>query len=552
MIVLIQSQAAAIDLCPAEPTWGGEANARIDRLGAQIPEVEYALIPHGLHVVGQAPSAVERLETLSAIAEAGIPSKEMRLAAAAIVDGEKVESAIQATGMAANDALRATLAKIAEMNRLMAQDHELSALLRALDGRFIQPVAGGDLMRSPEILPTGRNMHGFDPYRIPSAFAMSDGARQAERVVARHVADGNAFPETVAVVLWGTDNLKSEGGPIGQALALLGAKARFDAYGRLCGAALIPLAELGRPRIDVVVTLSGIFRDLLPLQTRLIAEACYLAATADEPPEENFIRKHALAYQAKCGCSADIAALRVFSNAEGAYGANVGLLIDSGAWSDDDEISNTYSRRKSFAYSRKGDSSPQADLLGAVLETVDFSYQNLDSVELGVTSIDHYFDSLGGMGRAAKRARGGKQAPVYISDQTRGEGRVRSLSEQVALETRTRILNPKWYEGMLKYGYEGVRQIEAHVTHTMGWPATTGQVEPWVYEQITRTFVADPAMRERLAALNPAASAKMANRVMEAHARGYWKPDPELLAAMNLAGDELEDRLEGVTSEIAA
>jgi len=476
----------------------------------------------------------------------------MRHAVAAIVDGADVEGAIEGAGLAPSDDVRATLRKIAEMNRLMAQDHELPALLRALDGRFIPPVAGGDLMRSPEILPTGRNVHGFDPYRIPSAFAVSDGARQADRILARHMADGHAFPETVAVVLWGTDNLKSEGGPIGQALALLGAKPRFDAYGRLCGAALIPLAELGRARVDIVVTLSGIFRDLLPLQTRLIAEACFLAATADEPIESNFVRKHALAYQAKSGCAIDTAALRVFSNAEGAYGANVGMLIDSGAWSDDDEISNTYSKRKSFAYSRKGEATQQLDLLGAVLETVDFAYQNLDGVELGVTSIDHYFDSLGGMGRAAKRARGGREAPVYISDQTRGEGRVRSLSEQVALETRTRILNPKWYEGMLKYGYEGVRQIEAHVTNTMGWSATTGQVEPWIYEQITRTFVADPEMRERLAALNPAASAKMANRVMEAHARGYWKPDAELLAAMTQAGDELEDRLEGVTTEIAA
>ena len=408
-------------------------------------------------------------------------------------------------------------------------------------------------MRSPEILPTGRNIHGFDPYRIPSAFAMADGARQAERVIARHLADGNAFPESVAIVLWGTDNLKSEGGPIGQALALLGARPRFDAYGRLCGAALVPLAELGRPRVDVVVTLSGIFRDLLPLQTQLLAEACYLAATADEPDERNAVRRHALAYQAKTGCDMETAALRVFSNAEGAYGANVNQLIDSGAWSDEDEISQTYSPgAKASPTAARARRRSRLALLGAVLETVDFAYQNLDGVELGVTSIDHYFDSLGGIGRAAKRARGGKPAPVYISDQTRGEGRVRSLNEQVALETRTRVLNPKWYEGMLKYGYEGVRQIEAHVTNTMGWSATTGQVDPWVYEQITRSFVVDPEMRQRLAALNPAAAAKMANRVMEAHARGYWKPDPELLAAMNEAGDELEDRLEGLPTEIAA
>ena len=204
------------------------------------------------------------------------------------------------------------------------------------------------------------------------------------------------------------------------------------------------------------------------------------------------------------------------------------------------------------AYGRNGNSSPQPALLRSALANVDLAFQNLDSVELGVTSINHYFDSLGGLGRAAARARGGAQAAVYISDQTRGEGKVRSLGEQVALETRTRMLNPKWYEGMLKHGYEGVRQIEEHVTNTVGWSATTGQVDPWIYEQITRTYMLDAEMRSRLATLNPAASVKMANRIIEAHQRGYWKPNPDLLSALQDAGNELEDRLEGVVPEIAA
>ena len=353
-------------------------------------------------------------------------------------------------------------------------------------------MAGGDLLRTPAILPTGRNVHGFDPYRIPSAFAMEDGLRQAERVLARYQADGNAFPESIAMVLWGTDNLKSEGGPIGQMLALIGARPRFDGYGRLCGAALIPLEALGRARVDVVATLSGIFRDLLPLQTKLLAEAAFLAASADEPAELNFVRKHALAYQAEHGGDIETAALRVFSNAEGAYGANVSMLVDGSGWDDEDELSETFSRRKCFAYGRDGNAAQQAALLQSVMKDVDFAYQNLDSVELGVTSINHYFDSLGGMGRSVTRARGGRVAPIYISDQTRGEGKVRSLTEQVALETRTRMLNPKWYEGMLKHGYEGVRQIEEHVTNTVGWSATTGQVDPWVYEQITLPMCSTP------------------------------------------------------------
>jgi magnesium chelatase subunit H len=227
------------------------------------------------------------------------------------------------------------------------------------------------------------------------------------------------------------------------------------------------------------------------------------------------------------------------------------MLIDNARWDDEDELAETFSRRKGFAYGRSGRPVQQAQLLQSVLAGVELAYQNLDSVELGVTTIDTYFDTLGGISRAVKRAKGphAAVAPVYIGDQTNdaiGGGAVRTLSEQVALETRTRMLNPKWYEGMLEHGYEGVRQIELHLTNTMGWSATTGQVQPWVYQQLTETFVLDPAMRDRLARLNPTASAKVANRLLEAHRRQYWQPDAQTLEALQRAGEELEDRLEGV------
>ena len=183
---------------------------------------------------------------------------------------------------------------------------------------------------------------------------------------------------------------------------------------------------------------------------------------------------------------------------------------------------------------------------------MEVTYQNLDSVELGVTTVDHYFDTLGGISRAVRQARGGTAAAVYIGDQTRGDGLVRTLSEQVSLETRTRALNPKWYEALLKHGYEGVREIEAHVTNTLGWSATTGEVSPWVYQQLSETYVLDDEMRARLAALNPKASAKIANRLIEAHERNYWSPDPATIDALRRAGEELEDRLEGIEVELAA
>ena len=495
---LIAEQAAAVDMDGHAP----------DKLWLTLIEAEGSLIPEGLHVLGRAMSEGQRAGYLDLL-----PSMD------------KTERA--------------------RLNALLSQDAEIPALLRALAGRFTAPVAGGDLIRSPQILPTGRNIHAFDPFRMPTEFALRDGAAQAQVLLDTHP----RLPRSIALVLWGSDNIKTDGGPIAQALALMGAKPRFDAYGRLCGADLIPLAELGRPRIDVLMTLSGIFRDLLPLQTKMLAEAAWKCATAeDEPLSQNFIRAHTLAYMDAQGVDIDTAALRVFSNAEGAYGSNVNQMVDSSAFGAEDELADAYEARKSFAYGRSGQPVRQAAMLQAALKDVDLAYQNLESVELGVTSVDHYFDTLGGIARAVKRQRG-VDTPVYISDQTRGSGKVRKLSDQIALESRARTLNPKFYEALLSHGAEGVRQIEAHVTNTMGWSATTQAVEPWVYQRISETFVLDAAMRARLAQLNPAASARMANRLLEASDRAYWAPDAATLAALQSAADELEDRLEGVAAE---
>jgi magnesium chelatase subunit H len=428
---------------------------------------------------------------------------------------------------------------------LLQEDGELTGLMRALSARFIDPVPGGDIIRSPEILPTGRNIHAFDPFRMPTAHALAVGAQQAQALLDTH----GSIPRSVALVLWGSDNIKTDGAPIAQALALIGAKPRFDSYGRLAGADLVPLAELGRPRVDVVMTLSGIFRDLLPLQTKMLAEAAWKAANADdEPLEMNPIRAHSLAHYDSLGCDFEEAALRVFSNAEGSYGSNVNHLVDSSAFGDEDELADAYQARKSFAYSRDGKSGSNKAMLQQTLNQVELAYQNLESVELGVTSIDHYFDTLGGIARAVRRARG-KSAPVYIGDSTRGKAKVRTLQDQVALETRSRSLNPKFYDLLLEHGHEGVRQIEAHITNTMGWSATTGEVQPWIYQRLSETFVLDPEMRERLASQNPKATMRMAGRLLEASDRQYWQPDAATLTALQEAANALEDRIEGVAAE---
>lgn len=545
---LIQAQAALLDLATPEPAWGDGARDAIEALRQRLAEIEHTLIPEGLHVAGRGIGETQRREMLAAMPVSDGGEVLPEAAIADLVAGRP-------TGLVAREhsltARLPALEHLAGLNAQLQQAPEIEALIHALDGGFIAPVSGGDLIHNPDILPTGRNIHGFDPFRLPSRFACLDGAGQANRLLETYERDSGKFPETIAVVLWGTDNLKSEGAQIAQVLALMGATPRFDSYGRLAGADLIPLDELGRPRIDVMTTLSGIFRDLLPLQTRMIAEAAYAAAVADEPVEQNFIRKHALAYQAEQGGDLETAALRVFSNADGAYGSNVNLLIEEGCWDEEDELADAFSRRKCFAYGRDGKPAQQAGLMTTILGTVDVAYQNLESVEVGLTTIDHYFDTLGGIGRAVMKSRG-EEASVYIGDQTRGGGTVRSLADQVALEARTRTLNPKWYEAMLRHGYEGVRQIEAQVTNTMGWSATTQQVAPWIYQRMTEVFVLDESLRERLADLNPKACAKVANRLIEASDRNYWQPDPETLEALKRAGEDLEDRLEGIVAPSGA
>ena len=551
LAAVIQAQAAELDLVSAEPAWDAAAMGTaldkvVMRLGEEMLELEYTLIPHGLHVAGRPASPDQQVDMLLAMADANHGVPLAREAVEALVEGHSPENALTAAGLPRNHSSLDVLRELVEPQAHLAVDTEVSAMLRALDACYIRPAPGGDILRTPAVLPTGRNIHGFDPFRIPSALAVRDGKVQAQLLIDRHCADGNPLPESIAMVLWGSDNLKNEGAPMAQALALMGAVPRFDSYGRIAGASLVSLEELGRPRIDVIMTLSGIFRDLMPLQIKLLAEAAFLAASADEPLEMNWIRKHALAYQHEHGCSLETASLRVYGNAEGAYGANVNNLVESSRWGDEGELAETYKRRKSFAYGRTGRAVQQTALMQTAMADVQLTYQNLDSVELGVTTVDNYFDTLGGITQAVKMAKGGKTPPVYIGDQTKGHAAVRSLDEQVAIETRTRMLNPKWYEGMLEHGYEGVRQIETHVTNTMGWSATTGQVQPWVYKQLSETFMLDPEMRDRLAKLNPTASARVANRLIEASERNYWQPDPETLQALRQASDELEDRLEGV------
>ncbi|MGA1343585.1 MAG: magnesium chelatase subunit H, partial [Hyphomonas sp.] len=329
---MIFAQAGELDILP--PASFDRAQDRIEAIRIKLAEIEASLIPNGLHVAGKGLSPAERREMIALMPPAQGEDVLPASVFDAIIAGEAAGEII---GKLKLESRSEEITSLVRTNALLSEDFEMAALIHALDAGYTPPVPGGDLIRTPDILPSGRNIHGFDPFRLPSAFAVADGRRQADRLLARHRADTGRYPESMAIILWGTDNLKSEGAQIAQAMALLGAVPRFDSYGRLAGADLIPLEVLGRPRVDVMVTLSGIFRDLLPLQTRMLADAAFAAASADEPHEMNFVRKHAVLWMAAADADLETAALRVFSNADGAYGANVNYLVNSGTWDNEDE-----------------------------------------------------------------------------------------------------------------------------------------------------------------------------------------------------------------------
>jgi len=429
----------------------------------------------------------------------------------------------------------------------LAENHELKAVLHALEGKFISPSPGNDLVRNPDIVPTGRNIHSLDPYTIPSTFAQKAGKRSAEELLLQYSKESGDLPESIALILWGTDNLKSDGEGVAQALALMGAIVKTDELGKIGDVELIPLTELGRPRIDVVMTISGIFRDLLSLQVRLLDKAARMAAAADEPEKMNFVRKHVQKEMLERNCTFDEASNRVYSNAPGSYGANVNHLVESSTWEEDNQLAEAFVSRKSFAVTSAGQWAECPDALRSALKHVTLTFQNIDSFEIGISDIDHYYEYLGGVSKTVEHL--SKTKPKVMVGDIDGAGtkqRICSLEKMVSLEARTKLLNPKWYEAMLEHGYEGVREIESHLSNTYGWSATASAVKKWTYDQFNETFLQDKAMLDRLAALNPHATMSMTRRLLEAHSRGFWEAEENIIEELQELYADLETRIEGV------
>lgn len=420
-------------------------------------------------------------------------------------------------------------------------------MVDALDGKYIIPGPGGDPIRNPDVLPTGKNMHALDPQSIPTTAAVDCATVVVDRLLDRLKQDSGEYPESVAFTLWGTDNIKTYGESLAQVLILVGVRPVPDALGRVNKLELIPLEELGRPRIDVVVSCSGVFRDLFINQMALLDRGVKMAAEADEPLKDNYVRKHAMEQAEEMQCSIREAATRVFSNSAGSYSANVGLAIENGGWEGEQQLQEQFLNRKGFAFNadKPGQMDSAADMFKNALKTVDCTFQNLDSSEISLTDVSHYYDSDPTKVVAGLR-NDGKKPSAMMADTTTANAQVRSLGETVRLDARTKLLNPKFYEGMLASGYEGTREITKRLRNTMGWSATSGDVDNFIYEDANDVFIADPAMQQRLLETNPNAFRDMVTTFLEANGRGYWDTSDENIERLQELYQEVEDRIEGV------
>ena len=421
---------------------------------------------------------------------------------------------------------------------------ELTNLLRGLNGEFIPPAPGGDLLRDGAgVLPTGRNIHALDPYRMPSPAAYERGREIARKIIDQHLAEHQKYPETVAVLLWGLDAIKTKGESLGILLELVGAEPVKEGTGRIVRYDLKPLSDVGHPRIDVLGNLSGIFRDSFVNIIELLDDLFRRAAEVDEPEEQNFIRKHALELKAQ---GVENSSARLFSNPSGDFGSLVNDRVVDGNWENGEELGKTWESRNVFSYGRKDKGQARPEVLQTLLKTSDRIVQEIDSVEYGLTDIQEYYANTGGLKKAAEQQSGKKVTASFVESFSK-DTTPRNLDDLLRMEYRTKLLNPKWAEAMANQGSGGAFEISQRMTALIGWGGTADFRDHWVYEQAADTYALDAEMAEKLRKANPEAFRNIVSRMLEAHGRGLWNADGNRLEKLRQLYELSDEQLEGVT-----
>jgi len=546
-------------------------------LDGWLCEIKDVQIRDGLHVLGAAPTGEAELDLVLAIlrarqlfaGERHLPG--LRQALGLSEDGTDERARVDAAEQRARELLAALqsagwdpaavpdltddpalgailgFAAAEVVPRLAGTEREIGQLLRALDGRFIAAGPSGSPLRGlVNVLPTGRNFYSVDPKAVPSRLAWETGLAMADSLLTRYRDDHGEWPRSVGLSVWGTSAMRTSGDDIAEVLALLGARPVWDdASRRVVGLDPIALDELGRPRIDVTVRISGFFRDAFPHAVTLLDDAVRLVAALDEPADQNYVRAHVLADLQQHGDERR-STTRIFGSKPGTYGAGLLQLIDSRNWRDDADLAEVYTAWGGFAYGRGLDGRPAAEDMTNSYRRIAVAAKNTDCREHDIADSDDYFQYHGGM-VATVRSLTGRAPAAYIGDNTRPEAvRTRTLSEETTRVFRARVVNPRWMAAMRRHGYKGAFEMAATVDYLFGYDATAGVMADWMYEELTAQYVLDPQNRKFLSASNPWALHGMSERLLEAVGRGMWQdPDPDTLAGLRQVLLETEGELEG-------
>ncbi|MEL4504804.1 cobaltochelatase subunit CobN [Luteococcus sp. H138] len=545
-------------------------------------EIKDAQIRDGLHTLGSAPVGEARVNLVLAIlrasqvwggATAAVPGLRRALGLADDADAvhtDEVEGVarelVQAMEEAgwdpeAADRVASTspgsvdAAEVARVLRFAAEQvvprlarttDELTAVIHALAGGFINAGPSGSPLRGlVNVLPTGRNFYTVDPRAIPSRLAWETGQAMADSLLKRYLDETSEYPSSVGLSVWGTSAMRTSGDDIAEVLALLGVRPEWDeASRRVASLQVVPLEELGRPRIDVTVRISGFFRDAFPHVVAMLDDAVQLVAGLDEPDDQNHVRAHSAADLAEHGDERR-SRTRIFGSKPGSYGAGILQVVESGNWRSDEDLAEVYTAWGGYAYGRGLDGVPASEDMRTNYRRIKVAAKNVDNVESDILDSDDFYQYHGGM-LATVRALTGAEPKAYVGDSTSPDRiRTRSLAEETARVFRARVVNPRWISAMQRHGYKGAFELAATVDYLFGFDATAGVVPDWMYDRLAKEYVLDQTNQDFLRTSNPWALRGIVERLHEAAERGLWaEPDAGVLAAMQQVYLDVEGDLE--------
>ena len=579
---LIQAAHLHQDLGVEAEPGSAEFDEFVLHIDGYLCEIKDAAIRDGLHILGAAPAGEALLNLVLVILRApqlwsarwgAVPGLRAALGlteasgadAASRTDTDHYEQ----TARALLEALAATdwdpsrtagltsdeeVARVLEfacaelVPRLRATTGEIAAVLHALDGGYVPAGPSGSPTRGlVNVLPTGRNFYSVDPKAIPSRTSFETGLALADSLLARHLADEGEYPRCVGLTVWGTSAMRTQGDDIAEVMALIGCRPVWDdASRRVTGFAVVPIAELGRPRIDVTLRISGFFRDAFPHVIALLDDAIGAVAALDEPPESNYLRAHALTDRARHG-DWRRATTRIFGSPPGAYGAGLLPLIDARNWHDDADLAEVYAVWGGYAYGRGLDGVNARPDMENAFRRIAVAAKNTDTREHDIADSDDYFQYHGGM-IAMVRSLTGRNPTAYIGDSSVPDApRTRTLAEETRRVFRSRVVNPRWVAAMRRHGYKGAFELAATVDYLFGYDATAGVVADWMYEQLAASYVFDEETSSFMRQSNPWALRGIAERLLEAASRRLWEdPNPKTLDHLRQVYLDLEGDLEAV------